>query len=152
MPSVRSDLWPPSISGPEIIAPVTILREQAALLGTKTNGLVLASVSTTPRSGRQWFEPTDEPLTTNKLGNKASSEEKFIHSFRLVVPALEDYTYTLFRIEHGIDLYPVRFHAPRTLGRVAKTENEFVNTLRKVLSSESTQRVIRSLIAQVQTA
>jgi hypothetical protein len=70
----------------------------------------------------------------------------------LVVPALEDYTYTLFRVEHGIEFYPVKLDAPRALGRTAKSEEEFINSLRKILSSENTQRIIGSLIAQVETA
>jgi hypothetical protein len=152
MPRLRTDLWPASISGPEVIAPVTILREQAALLGKKTNGLVLASVRTTA---------TDSPTRDSKTGLRRltrpgqasdNGSERFIHSFQLVVPALEDYTYTLFRVEHGIEFYPVKLDAPRALGRTAKSEEEFINSLRKILSSENTQRIIGSLIAQVETA
>jgi hypothetical protein len=32
---------------------------------------------------------------------------KFYHAFRLVAPALDNYTYSLFAVEHGPELYPV---------------------------------------------
>ena len=153
MPKLRSDLWPPTISGPEVVAPVTILREQAAMLGKKTNGLVLASVRTTTRDSLTRDEKTGLRALTRPGHDAGNGNEGFIHSFQLVVPALEDYTYTLFRIEHGIKLYPVKLHVPRTLGgRIAKSEDEFVDILRKILSSDNTRRVIGSLIAQVETA
>ena len=34
------DLWPDNVGTTELVPPVTILRQQAALLGTKTQNLV----------------------------------------------------------------------------------------------------------------
>jgi len=152
MPKLRSDLWPPTISGPEVVAPVTILREQAAMLGKKTNGLVLASVRTTTRDSLTRDEKTGLRALTRPGHDAGNGNEGFIHSFQLVVPALEDYTYTLFRVEHGIEFYPAEFHQPGRMGQRADSEEEFIDILREILSSDNTRRVIGSLIAQVETA
>src|SRR5881296_859505 len=81
------DLWG-EIQPPDVRTPVSILREQAALLGQKTKNLVEASVETTSSGGT------------------------FYHTFKLVAPALDNYTYQLFRIRHGIQLYPVYVEGP----------------------------------------
>ena len=101
--------------------PLAILREQAALLGDKTKRLVEARVVTR----------TDGSV--------------FFHSFRLVVPALDLYTYELFTVHHEVDLYPVTAYAET---RLLKTEDEFVEWLRAKLSSEATMRIIGNLMAQ----
>ena len=76
------DLWG-QFEPAESSSPLTILRGQAALLGDKTKHVVEARVDATAAGG------------------------KFVHSFRLVVPALDHYQYELFRVSHAIDLYPV---------------------------------------------
>ena len=44
------DLWPDDIAVTSLQVPVTILRQQATLLGEKTKNLVEGEVSSTPRS------------------------------------------------------------------------------------------------------
>ena len=85
-----TDLWPEDINIPDLIAPVTILKEQASLLGTKTNNVVKAEV------------------TTSKP--RLSEEGKFYYVFYLVAPALNNYYYELFAITHGVELYPLVFN------------------------------------------
>jgi hypothetical protein len=79
--AAKTDLWG-EIGTTAIRSPVSILREQAALLGSKTNNLVEARVETITYQGT------------------------FTHYFDLVVPAL-DYKYRLFAIQHGVDMYPI---------------------------------------------
>ena len=64
--------------------PLAILREQASLLGTKTKNLVEATVDTS-----------------------VDARGRFVHRFTLVVPSLSSYKYELFRIEHGVAIYPI---------------------------------------------
>jgi hypothetical protein len=127
MPTTIPDLWPPDfgVSGP--LPPVAILRGQAAALAEKTKGLVTADV-------RNWSE----------------TPGRFCYAFELIAPALDDYRYRLFVIDHDINLYPVELRAPivRPDAYRAANPEEFESVLKDVLSKEETLRVVRSLIAQ----
>jgi hypothetical protein len=116
--ATQVDFWG-DIEPAEVRTPVAILREQAALLRTKTRNAIEARVDTDVFYGT------------------------FQHSFRLVVPALDNYTYELFSVRYGIDLYPV------TAGlNELKTEDEFKDWLRQRLSSPETKKIIGNLLAQ----
>jgi len=120
--ATRTDFWG-DIEPAQVRTPAAILREQAALLGTKTQNLVEARVET---DIDQWHE--------------------FNHRFLLVVPALSNYSYQLFRVEHGVNLYPVR--VDRESLRL-ENEEAFIEWLRRTLSSAETKRIIGNLLAQV---
>lgn len=129
------DLWP-EIEQSQVVPPVAILREQAALLGKKTNHLLEGRVATT------------------NTGYGA-----VVHSFYIVAPALDDYTYKLFEISHGADPYPVHVPGlPRrgALGQIVPveglqlaSEQELLDYMREILKSDETIRIVGSLLAQV---
>ena len=129
------DLWP-EIEQSQVVPPVAILREQAALLGKKTNHLLEGRVDTT-----------------------TSPDGRFVHSFYIVAPALDDYTYKLFEIGHGADPYPVlvpglphrgaRGELVPAEGLRLASEQELLDYIRKILNSDGTKRVIGSLLAQI---
>jgi hypothetical protein len=122
MMAARDDLW--GAFTPEALrAPVTILREQARLLGDKTQHLIEAEVNTSAGGG------------------------EFRHHFDVIVPALDDYRYRLFAVWHGLEIYPV--YAGDSKQKLS-TEAEFIEWLGRTLSSAETRRVISSLLAQVQ--
>jgi hypothetical protein len=118
--ATQTDFWG-EIQSEHIRTPVAILREQAALLGPKTQNLVEAKVKTEPWPGGE-----------------------FRHSFNLVVPALGNHTYELFRVYNPMSLYPVKTDTSPSL----KDEEEFKTWLRDKLSSPETKRIIANLIAQ----
>jgi hypothetical protein len=139
------DLWPEITSLNAVRSPVVILREQAALLGQKTNNIVQASVSGESKSNLFWYH------------------------FYIVAPALNNYHYKLMRIHHGIDLYPAYFHLDsdvyKEIGEQFKTtdfegstdeshimagsETEFIDILRLVFNSKKTIQVITFLMSQL---
>jgi hypothetical protein len=135
MARVIPDLWP-EIEQSEVVPPVAILREQAALLGEKTSHLLEGRVATS-----------------------VAPQGRFVHSFYIVAPALGGYTYKLFDIEHGASPYPVepaRRESPSIFStRHAKqqlrfeTEAELLDYIRRVLNSDRTKRVLGNLLAQV---
>lgn len=126
--SVRPSLWPDDIAVTDAIAPVVILKEQASLLGQRTQNLVEARV----HPGQTHYE-----------------EYPFVYYFELVAPALDNYRYRLFGISHGVAFYPVRIEFEGFDGyRDAISENEFMSELADIFSSERTRRIISSLIAQ----
>ena len=95
------DLWPEVMENTEVRAPVTILKEQAALLGNKTKNLVIAQVS----KPIDLLVQVEERIKNNSLGS--SKGKTLYHSFYLVAPALNNYQYELFTIANDINLYPV---------------------------------------------
>ncbi len=76
------DLWPESIGESSLVSPVSILKEQARLLGQKTKQRVTGEVAT--------------------LINGAF----FVHVFNISAPTLS-YKYELFRVTHKISFYPL---------------------------------------------
>lgn len=118
-----TDFWG-EIETTEVKTPLSIMREQAAALGPRTKNLVEAKVDTETRGG------------------------EFIHTFELVVPALEDYTYRLFQVQHSVEMYPIRVKGtPIEL----ETEETFTAWLRERLSSEKTRKLVSNLLAQAQS-
>ena len=118
-----TDFWG-EIGATGVRTPLSILREQAAALGPKTSHLVEAKVET------------------------RSYGQSIVHTFDLVVPGLDDYTYRLFEIEHDPNLYPL---SVRNEDLEFANEKDFTNWLRKQLSSEKTRKLVSNLLAQVQS-
>jgi hypothetical protein len=118
-----TDFWG-EIETSVVKTPLSIMREQAAALGPRTKNLVEAKVETKIFGGQ------------------------FIHTFELVVPSLDNYTYQLFKIQHPANLYPIEvFGASIAL----RTEDEFLGWLRDRLSSEQTRKIVSNLLAQAQS-
>ena len=124
------NLWGDLPSGEGIRTPLTILREQASMLGEMTNNLLEAQI----------------------LTNQVSSED-MLHTFQIVAPALDNYTFNLFRVQHGVHLYPlaiidiqrgVQLHTP--------DEPSFEEKLEEILTSEQTRRLVAALLAQIRSA
>lgn len=117
------DFWGDDFDTSAFIPPITILKEQAAALGRKTQQLVIAEIETTPFN--------------------SSIQQTMI----LIAPALDNYRYKLFTTTHDIELYPTR----TSFGGVyyeAKDAEEFRSDLRIILADPSTQRIVKSLLAQ----
>jgi len=78
------NLWPAEIEVAEITPPVTILHQQAEMLGQLTNNKVLGDVRVRDGEG-----------------------DVFTYDFYIAAPALNNYRYKLLTISYSIDLYPV---------------------------------------------
>ncbi len=132
-----TDFWG-NINTEEVVrTPVSILKEQAALLGKKTKNVLEAKVDTIKLEDG-WFG----------------------HRLFLVAPTLDNYTYELLRFCHPIQLYPVLPDSFRTLaswkssttppteGTRLPDEDAFLRWLSGKLSSDETHRVITNLLSQ----
>jgi hypothetical protein len=136
----QRDLWPDDLGPGKVIAPVTILREQASALAKKTRGLL---------EGRVDRANTNELLRT--LAAATGEEGAFTYSFRIVAPALGPYQYELLRINHDYHLDPVRVrYLPAEEDYDADDEAAYVETLRKCFAHDETKRIIASLLAQIE--
>ncbi len=146
-----NDLWPNDFKIDDIKAPVTLLREQASLLGQKTQNIVEAQVRSLETTG------LSDSLEMTALEKKAADLR---YGFYIVAPALGNYRYKLFTISHDFNLYPVTFHFDEDIGDefrqncekpiLGDSEAKFLNILGKALSSAKTKKVIRALLAESQ--
>ena len=146
MANVTKDLWPDIIrmSGTSARSPVAILRQQAAYLGDKTQNIVEAEVSTSAHI-RSLADP--ETLAIRRTpGLIIMPPYDFTHTFRLVAPLLDNYKYDLFIVMHNVVIYPLVFKYQDEDYQVGD-EEEFLDRLQAVLSSEKTREIIEQLIA-----
>jgi hypothetical protein len=119
------DLWPSDIGDVRVIAPATILRDQAARLGDKTGNLVIATVESS----------TEKP--------------NFIHSFVISAPLLDGYTCRLLRVKHNLHFYPLEiFTDVGTPNFRAGTQDDLLRALGEVFGSAPVKKLIGSLIVQ----
>jgi hypothetical protein len=135
MPEEALDLWP-AIEKGNTRTPVSILKQQAALLGKHTKNLLEASVDTDASPGR------------------------FAHRFIIEAPALGGYRYELFSIQHDEKLYPVKvISAPPGTPiqdeikwrKGFESEETFVDWLKAALNSADTKRLLSNLLAQIES-
>jgi hypothetical protein len=133
-----TDLWPSDLDTVTTRAPVTILREQASLLGTKTKYILKAEIA----------------ITARQTGRRSFSYAFFLHA-----PALDDYRYRVFTIEYDVTLYPVLFQVDHAIAeelgfnfktgtKSAATEEEFLSILGQILQSNKTRQVIAAILSQ----
>ncbi len=116
------DIAPPA---DEITPPITILKKQAEILETQTKGTL---------KGLVWHF-----VTVNKI------------SIRLDILAqdLDDYSMTVLRIEQPLNIYPLRiFNEITNEEHKVENEEEFISTLRSILSSNDVKRVIKEIFSQ----
>lgn len=127
--SNNKDLWGEIPSYETIQTPYTLLKEQASLLTQKTNGLLIGEVSRVQQY----------------------NIEKFVLTLQIKAPSLNNYTYSVVRVEHSIQLYPLSVEdlAGTNLELDCSSEEEFEQALGKILSSPEVKRVISSLLADI---
>jgi hypothetical protein len=125
------DFWPDIATARPKVTPLSLIKQQAALLGKHTNNLLEGAVVSSIREGR------------------------LVHRFLIKVPTL-DYSYELFMVsQFMVDLYPVKVESapnrepghPVTL----ESEQEFLDWLKEVLSSEKTQSILTNLLSQTES-
>jgi hypothetical protein len=129
------DLWPDFAPAEGEVPPLTILKEQASVLGLKLKNLIEADVETGTTDYQRFLR----------------------HSLFLIAPVLNFYRYKLLEVEHSAtNMYPVTIKqsmddpaSPTLISETtAEDEGEFKDALRSIFASEKTRRVIENLLAQ----
>lgn len=140
------DLWPSGIENQRVSSPVTILKEQAYLLGEKTKNLVQAEI----------------------FDEEERQGMSFSFRFFLVAPVVGNYHYKLLSIQHDISLYPVEITVEDSIlseirrsfpvrsyddrGEYeyifAETEEKFIEVLRGIFNSTKARQVLTALLSQ----
>jgi hypothetical protein len=131
----KDDLWPDEIAETEgEIPPITILKQQASLLGRRTKNLVEAEVETGTSDFQRYLR----------------------HTLFLVAPALNFYRHPLLEVEHdATKMYPATIKARRSRNGSSeqhrirvKNSNEFKKALKEVFADDETKKTIGSFLAQ----
>jgi hypothetical protein len=124
------NLWGDSFKPELIRTPYIIWREQASLLGQLTDNLIEA---TTERSR----------MSTIHIEVKLS----------IIAPALENYTYRVLSVIYKVDqIYPLEVIDHQTLvTETCENEEQFIDTIGKILSSDRVKTVINSLLSQIKS-
>ncbi|HTW65727.1 MAG TPA: hypothetical protein VME17_13965 [Bryobacteraceae bacterium] len=133
MPEQTLDFWPDLSGARSTVTPLSLMKQQAALLGTRTHNLLEGEVASTADQGR-----------------------RLVHRFLIRAPTL-NYTYEVFRVSHNVAaLYPVFVESgPHSRLQTQQvhldSEIEFMAWLKDVLGSDDTKRVLDSLLAQIES-
>lgn len=127
---MSEDLWGEIPTEKEIKLPVTILKEQATLLGEKTNKILEAKVDSI----------------------RLATQDQVGHSLKIIAPALSNYNYEVLSIYHPpIFVYPVTIIYQVNKQRYqanCNDENSFGEKLKEILSSDTVHKAIVALISQ----
>jgi hypothetical protein len=132
------DFWPAIDDTEDLNSPVVLLRKQADILTTKSGHRLRGRVSTSTIN------------VTGPAANALGAEHyspAFAHTFYIEVPSLDDYSYSLFTILHGIDPYPVA-HQDTNNVQGFLDAGQFTAWLRETLSSDKTKRILKTLSEQ----
>ena len=120
----RENYWPTDFGVDVEITPLTILQEQAALLGERTKNVVEGRVQTKVEDGMEFY-----------------------HSLFLIVPTLGNYRYFLLSVRYRPAVYPIRVFDATTDREVeARDVDEFKEKLKAILSSDRVRKIIGTLL------
>ena len=124
------NLWGDLPEVEDLRTPASILKEQATRLTEMTAGALRGKTTYLQLAGG-----------------------KFNLELRIVAQPLQGYEYTVAKITHPIEQYPLTITADLGGERVWRAsctdEAEFVAALREVLTADKTRAVIASLLAQI---
>ncbi|MBE2213588.1 MAG: hypothetical protein IAE82_06935 [Opitutaceae bacterium] len=126
--STPENFWGDIPKKPNIRTPLSILKEQADLLGKLTDGALAGRVET------------------------HSNGEMLNHSLGVVVSALNNYEIEVLGVRHGLRLYPTEIQDRIGDGkwRDAEDQESYIQVLRSILGSKDVRNVVEALLAQAQ--
>lgn len=130
-----NDLWPEFAPAEGEVPPITILKQQASVLGLKLKNLIEAEVET---GAPDYYD-----------------QRLLCHTLVLIAPVLNFYRYKLLEVEHSAtELYPATIKASsgdpaNPISNIkADNQEEFKAALKDIFASAETKRVIENLLAQ----
>lgn len=123
--STKENLWP-EFKPKKLISPKTLMIEQANFLGEATKNVIVGEVVSNAEIGKP-----------NKL----------LHSFRIIAPALNNYKFTLFFVQHDVLFYPLVFNYQGKSKKI-ESEQQFIDAMKDVFNSEYSMKIISSLYSQ----
>lgn len=123
------NLWGEIEIPEKIRTPLVILREQASLLGSKTNRLLEGEIEITR------INPSD-----------------FVAKMNIVAPSLDGYSISVVSMYYGFDFYPLRLRDLLLMKEYkSHNESELITNLETILTSNEVRKIIKSLLLQIKS-
>lgn len=138
------DLWPSILpDDPTLKTPLSILKEQSALLRKKTKGIIVAEIVSLTLE-------YSERLTLRNKYPFYDTKNQLFYAFYLEAPQLDDYRYQLFWFSQPIEMYPLYiFSSPLSNDcLIIESEESLIEGLRSVFNHQKTQSVMKAMIVQ----
>lgn len=135
------NFWP-HFRTAKIFSPVALLREQANLLGYRTEYSVVAEVK-----------------------RMTSSSADFLFAFDLFASAIK-YRFRLFSVVYSIDIFPIRIYPDERILKSAKiffmdtrdeeyliceTQETYVDAIKYILGCEATKNILTAIVSHIQS-
>lgn len=125
------NLWPDDLANVKITMPKEILLQQGNYISELTKNLIVADVK------------TDQGVL------QGTDEKVMVHRFILKAPTMGNYSFNLLRVMHNFGIYPVTVWNGLTEEKtIAENEEEFMQIIGAIFSSNETRNAISSIIAQ----
>lgn len=125
------NLWPTDIGNTSVTMPKEILLKQANFLSEMTKNIIVGEVRS----------------TQGVLAD--SNSTVIVHELIVKAPSMGNYQFTLLRVMHNFEIYPIRvFNALDDAKYDAETEEEFIEVLTLILNTDQAKNAINGLIAQ----
>jgi len=121
------NLWGSLDGFKKIKTPLSIVREQGEILTQATQGILQGHVKIDSQVGKIRF------------------------SFFIIAMQLNQYKYEVLNVEHGLKIYPALVCSlvkEKKSWRKCDNETSFLETIKSILSSSETRRVIEILLSQ----
>jgi hypothetical protein len=129
MSTAIPDLWPADFGTSKQPSPASILRQQAYLLGQRTQNFVVGEIET-----------------------KMEKPGRFLHTFLLSAPLL-DFRQRILHVRHKVEFYPAELavygeDGSHVANATSADADQFMNELKRHLGAERVVRLVRSLVDQ----
>jgi len=148
------DLWPDDLidRAEKVETPLSILKEQASILGQKTANRIEGKV-----------------VDQGKWSRQDRDQYPFQYRFLIIAPTLENYRFDVFSVYYGIDFYPFLMETDRDISEEiylecevepshigsesefsVKSEDQFRELLKKIFGSTKVRKVVAALLSQME--
>ncbi|MEM9933958.1 MAG: hypothetical protein AAF824_10110 [Bacteroidota bacterium] len=128
----KMNLWP-ELDLTKISTPAMVLKEQAEFLSNNTDNILNAFIKSS---------------VTDSNGNYFETTHPIKHEFVIIAPQLKNYSYELFYVVHGLDIYPLEiFWSDQKYKPLYTVRNEadFMESLKQIFADPKTFKVIQAL-------
>lgn len=150
------NLWGDLPAVEESRLPITILKEQAALLGQATNKILLAQVKT--RNVEQIVvKPSKSAIVNLPTLSVPGTESVLAHTLSIIAPALDNYAYGILEVHQSlVPIYPLTVVSLiagfRAKPVICESESQYLAALEGILSSHQVRNIISALLLQSRAA
>lgn len=145
------DLWGDLPETDDATDPVTVLRQQASLLGSKTKQILTGVVSRPAKRNRTLADRLHAPGRPDEASSGLSKQDEMMEvRFLIRCSVLDNYMFHVLTLNYPLlTVFPMQI-VDETTGRrhVCKSVDELRTVLQQILGSSQLRRVISALLRE----